>query len=111
MAIFSHIFTTVSTNAKSAIGLLCTFVYLHLVTVRTATRWRLQSQNGRGRGRSTKVTTSIGDVVWVVDPIDGVTQHPMRIVATEGDTIQYLNDGFVLNGRRISVLDMPRMGF
>ena len=36
----------------------------------------------------------------------GVHHHPMRILATEGDTIQYLNDGFVLNGRQISALDM-----
>ena len=47
-----------------------------------------------------------GDIVWVQDPIDNATLHPMRILGVEGDTIQYLNDGFLLNGRRISALDM-----
>ena len=48
----------------------------------------------------------IGNVVWIRDPVDKTTRHPMRILAIEGDTIQYLNDGFILNGRRIPVLDM-----
>lgn len=55
---------------------------------------------------SNSETYQIGDVVWVRNPIDDGTHHPMRILAIKGDTIQYLNDGFLLNGRRISALDM-----
>ena len=55
---------------------------------------------------TTPVAYQVGDVVWVLDPINNTTQHPMRILAIEGDTIQYQNDGFLLNDQRFPVLDM-----
>ena len=69
-------------------------------------KWHLPYQKVLGRGHPIQTPFQIGDVVWVIDPIDNTTQHPMRIMAIEGDSIQYLNDGFLLNGRRIPVLDM-----
>ena len=106
MSIFSHIFTTVSTNAKSAIGLLCVLLIFILGDCTYSNEMAPTIPQWSWTWSMTQSEYSKGDVVWILDPIDGVSHHPMRILATEGDSIQYLNDGFVLNGRRISVLDM-----
>ena len=106
MSIFSHIFTTVSTNAKSAIGLLCVLVIFMLGDCAQSNEMAPAVPKWSWTWSMTQSEYSKGDVVWIMDPIDGVSSHPMRILATGGDTIQYLNDGFVLNNRRISALDM-----
>ena len=106
MSIFSNLFTTVSTNAKSAIGLLCTLVIFMVGDCTRSNEMAPTLPKGSWTWSSNPDAYQIGDVVWVLDPIDNTTQHPMRILAIEGDSIQYLNDGFLLNGRRIPVLDM-----
>ena len=94
MSIFSHIFTTVSTNAKSAIGLLCVLVIFMLGDCAQSNEMAPAVPKWSWTWSTTQSEYSKGDVVWVMDLIDGVSSHPMRILAT-GDTIQYQNDGFV----------------
>ena len=106
MSIFSNLFTTVSTNAKSAIGLLCALVIFMVGDCTRTNEMAPTLPEGSWTWSSSRDAYQIGDVVWIRDPIDNTTQHPMRILAIEGDTIQYLNDGFLLNDRRIAVLDM-----
>ena len=106
MSIPSNILTTVSTNAKSAIGLTMLLIVFSLGQCTRSNEMAPTLPKGSWTWPSQQSNYQTGDVVWVRDPIDQSTQHPMRILATEGDTIQYLNDGFLLNGRRISALDM-----
>ncbi len=49
---------------------------------------------------------AVGDVVQVTDPNNPTTQHWLRVVGTMNERIQYQNDGFKRNGKRIPVLDM-----
>ncbi len=48
----------------------------------------------------------IGDLVWVTDPHHPERLHMRRVIGQHGDQMQYINDGFLRNGKRFPVLDM-----
>ena len=106
MYILSNILSTVSTNAKTAIGLATLLIVFSLGQCTRNNEMAPTLPKGSWTWSTQQGSYQTGDVVWVRDPIDNNTQRAMRVLATEGDTIQYLNDGFLLNGRRISALDM-----
>ena len=106
MSILSNIVTTVSTNAKSAIGLTTLLIVFSFGQCTQSNDMAPTVPKGTWTWSGERNSYQKGDVVWIHDPIDKATPRAMRVLATSGDTIQYLNDGFLLNGRRISALDM-----
>ncbi len=53
-----------------------------------------------------KDNITVGDVVQVTDPNNPTKHHWLRVLGTANEQIQYQNDGFKRNGKRIRVLDM-----
>ncbi len=49
---------------------------------------------------------AVGDLILIKDPTDATLMSIRRIVALPGDSVQFMNDGILINGRRLPQLDM-----
>ena len=55
---------------------------------------------------SWETSSDIGNAVLIEHPHNPQQTRIRRIVAMPGDTVQFINDGLLVNGRRLPQLDM-----